>query len=303
MADRKKMDEINRENGAEEQFLEDAKAKLRWYTSEATEDEFDEDAVVGLVNIIAALDKTYSGEEQDEEQLKEQFNAYCNLYRREEERRRSLKSYKGMKTFGKKGIAIAVAAACILLLIITGSTRDMVNAGEDGGFFNWLKKDKEGILAVTSPEKVGLSAEEKYPNMYDSIETIPEEYQQYLVRKEEISLLQEYELKNVECVDMGSTQSIKEIFISDKEYGEIQLGILIYEDETMIVRDKFVNYEFLYTNMIGERELDVYKKVEENGDITYLVSFYQGNKKYFVSGKEDIEFLEAITEEYMDLIF
>ena len=174
MADRKIMDEINRGNGDEEQFLEEAKAKLRWYTSEATEDEFDEDAVVGLVNIIAALDKTNSGEEQDEEQLKERFNAYCNLYRKEEERRRSLKSYKGMKTFRKKGIAIAVAAACILLLIITGSTRDMVNAGEDGGFFNWLKKDKEGILAVTSPEKVEVRVDEKSKNEYSSMEEVPE---------------------------------------------------------------------------------------------------------------------------------
>lgn len=303
MADRKKMDEINRENGAEEQFLEDAKAKLRWYTSEATEDEFDEDAVVGLVNIIAALDKTYSGEEQDEEKLKEQFNAYCNLYRREEERRRSLKSYKGMKTFGKKGIAIAVAAACILLLIITGSTRDMVNAGEDGGFFNWLKKDKEGILAVTSPEKVEVRVDGNSKNEYSSMEEVPEEYQQYLVMKEDISLLNDFEFQYVECVEMGFIHEIREIFFLDEEKKEIQIGIIVYEDETMIARDKFVDYEFLYTNEIEGKEQDIYKKVEKNGDIKYLVSFYKDNKKYFVSGNETVEVLEAISEEYMKLIF
>ena len=115
--------------------------------------------------------------------------------------------------------------------------------------------------------------------------------------------MSDFEFQGVECMEIGSIHEIREKFISKEGLKEIRIGILIYIDETMIARDKFVDYEFLYTNEIKGKKQDIYKKVEKNGDIKYLVSFYQDNKKYFVSGNEDVEFLEAISEEYMDLIF
>ena len=314
MKDNSRMDEKNQmDNSA--QLVKEAKEKLLWYTSEAGSEEFDEDAVATLVSVVAKWDDSFGTEDEDDKKLKEQFLAYCSLYNEDEEKRKTLKNYSGSKdllikknsgrigAFGRKGIAITVAAACIVLLIITGSTRDLVNAGEDSGFFHWLKKDKEGILAVTSPEKVGLDAEEKYENVYSNIEDVPEKYQQYLLEKENFAILEDFVFQNVECVEIGSVHRVREIFISNNGDREIRIGILIYEDETMIAGDKFVNYEFLYTINNGEKELDVYKKVEEGGAIKYLVSFYEGNKKCFVSGNENVEFLESILEEYVDVVF
>jgi len=314
MKDNSRMDEKKQmDNSA--QLVKEAKEKLLWYTSEAGSEEFDEDAVATLVSVVAKWDDSFGTEDEDDKKLKEQFLAHCSLYNEDEEKRKTLKNYSGSKdllikknsgrigAFGRKGIAITVAAACIVLLIITGSTRDLVNAGEDSGFFHWLKKDKEGILAVTSPEKVGVSVEENNETVYNSISEVPEEYQQYLVNKEDISLLDGFDLASIERLEIGSAQSIREIFISDKKCREVRIGILIYKDETMIAGDKFVDYDFLYTNVIDKKEQEVYKKQEKNGDIKYLVLFYEGNKKYFVSGNESVEFLEAVSEEYMDLIF
>ena len=46
-----------------------------------------------------------------------------------------------------------------------------------------------------------------------------------------------------------------------------------------------------------EKVLDVYSR-EEAGEIFYIISFYEGNCKYFVNGQKDLEELKALAEEY-----
>jgi len=302
------MDKERREMSVNEQLLIDAKARLQWYVVEASEDEFDAEEVDLLVSLISKLEQQTEATSLQKEKELERFHTYVDLYKEDEVvreckkqenvKRVEEKTTKKILHFSGKGLLIAVAA-CFVLVIVAGSSFGEVNAGEDTGFFHWLKKDKTGTLAITSPDKNSVGMEDIIKGVYGNIEELPEEYRQYMMECGDVELLQGFELQGYWCEKGITFNKVREEF--KKSGGDIiiNLGVLIYPDNVTVTRETFENYDYLHTNYVDERELDVFVKEEEMGKLEYMVLFYENNKKFFVSGNEKVDLLEAVCEEYM----
>lgn len=301
------MDTKNKEISTNKQLLEDAKAKLRWYTLEASEEQFDQEEVDLLVTLINKLEPQPKADPQEVEKELERFRAYVNLYREDEAARKQVNAENNRKKAGRiwrfhgKGVLVA-AAVFLVLLLVAGSSLGEVNADDNNGFFYWLKKDKKGILAVTSPTQTNMELEKDVDQKYGSIEEVPEEYRQYVIEADAISLLQEYTLEGYLCKDASTFHKFNEVFVNLNEEKEISLGVLIYPEHERIIRDTFENYVYMYTNTVGERAWDVFQKEEKSGKLEYMLLFYEDNKKYFVSGNADVELLENVLKEYLNLV-
>lgn len=297
-----------------EQILEDAKRRLQWLTMEASDEEFDPEEVEMLVGVIKRYESQPQERPEEIEKELERFRAYVAYYNEEErlekqgtekaiaEKQSAEKRKVGrLLHFPGKGFLIAVAA-CLVLLLVAGSTFGEVNADENTGFFHWIKKDKTGTLAITSPGQSSVGMEEVVKEKYASIEEVPEGYRQYVLDKDSISLLQEYEFQGYWCEGTRTFCTINEEFVSLDKEKIINLVVTIYPDKTSIIRDTFENYDYLYNNTIGDKEQEIFVKEEEDGSFKYMIIFYEDNKKYYISGNEELEFLEKVSEEYMKLV-
>lgn len=317
MADTK----INETSGSE-QVLASVKKRLQWLTMEASDEEFDPGEVEELVKLINRYEPEAVETPEEIEKGLERFRAYVDFYREDEavrnhdepestEETKDAKESKDTENatkksgrvlrFPGKGFLIA-AAACLVLLLVAGSSHGEVNADENTGFFHWLKKDKTGILAITSPSQSSIEIEENVKEEYSSIEELPKEYHQYVIDEDSISLLQEYEFQGYLCEDTPTFHIFEEGFVNLDGEKIIRLGVLIYPNNVMMASETFESYDYLHTNSVGGREMDVFVKEEEAERLEYMVLFYKDNKKYFVAGNEAIEFLEIVSEEYMKLV-
>lgn len=296
-----------------EQILEDAKRRLQWLTMEASDEEFDPEEVEMLVGVIKRYESQPQERPEEIEKELERFRAYVAYYNEEErlekqgtekaiaEKQSAEKRKVGrLLHFPGKGFLIAVAA-CLVLLLVAGSTFGEVNADENTGFFHWIKKDKTGTLAITSPGQSSVGMEENVEAKYSSIDEVPEEYRQYVVEKDRISLLEEYEFQGYRCEDTPTFYIVEEVFVNSTNGETINLMVTIYPDKVRVIRETFDSYNYLYSNSIEDKEQDVFVKNEEDGTLEYMIIFYEDNRKYYVSGNGDLEFLENVSKEYMKL--
>ena len=61
------------------QLIEAAKERLQWYTLEATDEEFDEEEVDALVELLNKLEPLEVAEEQASEVALERFRSYAEM--------------------------------------------------------------------------------------------------------------------------------------------------------------------------------------------------------------------------------
>ena len=297
-----------------EQILEDAKRRLQWLTMEASDEEFDPEEVEMLVGVIKRYESQPQERPEEIEKELERFRAYVAYYNEEEclekqgtekaiaEKQSAEKRKVGrLLHFPGKGFLIAVAA-CLVLLLVAGSTFGEVNADENTGFFHWIKKDKTGTLAITSPGQSSVGMEENVEAKYSSIDEVPEEYRQYVVEKDRISLLEEYEFQGCWYEEGLTFSMIREEFVNSDNGKILNFVATLYPDEVRVITDTFENYDYLYNNPIGDKEQEIFVKEEKDGSLKYMIIFYEDNKKYYVSGNDELEFLEKVSEEYMKLV-
>ena len=296
------------------QLLQMAKEKLRWFTLEASEEEFDENAVDALVNLIAAMEQKNETSVDEQKEL-EYFHAYCEFYEQEEAKRRgsanseedSIKSEGKKLRFKEKAkkfpkgrrLGFAAAAAGILLMIAVGGT-GAVKAGEDGGFFVWLRKDGEGKFFVTSTKET-IDVEEGTTKVYSRFEDIPKEYQEYVIKEEDIGLLNNFKLQNWERTYSILEEQICAIFNSNDDKEEIVIGVCFYEDKVLMA-EKYDEYKYLNTNNEEDYNKEIFAKRNDTGAEEYIICFYKEDIKYYVMGNGELSFLEKIAEEYMKYV-
>lgn len=308
--------EVNSMDKNNMQMVEAAEKKLRWYTMEASDEEFDEEEVDFLVDIIKRYSPQAHVEQPDMEEGQERFRAYCNLFAEDAACRNGVKISGGTENGAetelnknlcgkirshRKGLTITVVAASVVLLIICGSSIGAANAGEDGGFFHWLTKDGEGTLTVTAPGDGELVAEKKTEEVYYKREEVPGEYAEYVIAPEEMDSLQGYEFDRVVVWELDTVKRIGETLISPRDRSEIVIGAYVYENKIAISSEKFDDYELLYTNESGNSQQDVF--IKRNGNTEeYFICFYIDNIKYFVEGEVEVDFLETLSKEYMNWI-
>ncbi|MBE5892601.1 MAG: hypothetical protein E7286_04375 [Lachnospiraceae bacterium] len=272
------MDKKNRKNkknlmecNDREQMIKDAQEKLRWYALEASEEEFDEEEVDKLVIFLEKEEAEFWAKKVGD---------------------------KKIIGFNRWGITAAVIIG-VLGLTIAGASMNSAQAWEAEGFFNRLRRDKEGQTMITSPDGLGMDVEQ--PEYYYELEDVPEEYQKYLFVSDIISELGEGELDGIVVENSDAFQKVRESWYV-KGNKKLSAGVVIYEGEVRVVRDKYDQYRYQYSYSVDNYEHDIFEKEDANGEKEYSIFFYDKNKKYFVAGQLDVERMKELAIEYMNFV-
>lgn len=304
MTEEKNMSKQNGNNNT--QLIEAAKERLRWYTMEASEEEYDAEEVEALVILLSTLEPVDSVEMQSEEQMLERFHEYVEM-RDAEEGQDSLKQTVEKKknskivAFIKKHKMPAVAATIFLMIIVAGGSMGAVNASKGNGFFYWLNRDEKGMTMITSPENMGegmvVEEEEKYFRMED----VPKKYQKYVIDVDCIELLEEYKLEYIKGIRTESYCGVKQCLKDGTGEIEIYLGAFVFSDKKRLTYEAYLGTEDEY-NLKNVQEDTILIRENPSGDAEYKIYFYKDNIQYYVEGNVNKNILFELAIEYKDIV-
>lgn len=299
-----------------ESLIREVTKRLDWYTMEASDEEFDADEVQTLLKLLDSLKGEEKEEELPVEEALDSFWKYCEK-RQEEERILAAdgkKSEANRKTepekkegrmsqflwyFHKHRIAVVTAVALIVIML-GGSWQMAVNAEKHGGFFWWMDKNEEGTTLITAPEGGSGKADVRDSKIYDNIEDIPLEYQQYAEVPFEIVSLKNYYLQKVEIVKSFDSDTLYEVLESE-EKERICFWIKIYPEQILRVRESYPGYSFLENFEDDEIEFDIFMKDELKTENSYIIIFYYGKEKYIIGGNNK-DSLKELALEYKSVV-
>lgn len=299
-----------------ESLIREVTKRLDWYTMEASDEEFDADEVQTLLKLLDSLKGEEKEEELPVEEALDSFWKYCEK-RQEEERILAAdgkKSEENRKTkpekkegrmhqflwyFHKHRIAVVTAVALIVIML-GGSWQMAVNAEKHGGFFWWMDKNEEGTTLITAPEGGSGKADVRDSKIYDNIEDIPLEYQQYAEVLFEIVSLKNYYLQKVEIVKSFDSDTLYEVLESE-EKERICFWIKIYPEQILRVRESYPGYSFLENFEDDEIEFDIFMKDELKTENSYIIIFYYGKEKYIIGGNNK-DSLKELALEYKSVV-
>lgn len=298
------MDKMNGKDTT--QLIEATKERLRWYTLEASEEEYDAEEVEALVNLLSTLEPVETEESQSDEVVLERFHEYVEMRDAEEgiaSHRSSAnkKKYSGLATFVKAHKFVA-AAAVLIVVIVAGGSLGAVNASKGNGFFYWLNRDEKGMTMITSPENMDGEKVVDGAVEYASVDEVPEKYRKYLVDLQEIELLQEYELKYIRVHYMESYFGVKRFYTDDSGKEVICVGAFVFYDKTRLSREVYLS-ESVEIAIESELEKSTLERENPDGDVEYRMSFYKDNVVYYVEGIVPKDILSEITSKYKEIVF
>ena len=73
------------------------------------------------------------------------------------------------------------------------------------------------------------------------------------------------------------------------------------EVRTYNVAEIFGEYAYVNSVMLGQRQIEIYKKVEESGETYYRGCYWKGNSLYYVHAATELEEIYELLEEYLAL--
>lgn len=284
MNGRNLMDLINCDSEDKEKMIEAVKEKLRWYTFEASEEEFDTEAVDALVKFLREVEPELgkTSEKENDKPEREQKKRVIKLNR------------------GRIAAAVVIGALVLTLAsVIVGNSLGTTLAWEEDGFFRWLRKDEKGQTMITSPEDLGMGIGST--RLYSDFLKVPTEYRQYLIKPEEIEGLEVAEVNMINVIEDGAFVKVNLILLLDETI-EIKLGVTIFEDAKNVVRDSFDDYEYLETENNGICEQKIFSKRNHDMKMEYAICFYDSNKKYYISSCMMLSELKDIANSYMAVV-
>ena len=292
-----------------ESLIQEIQKRLDWYTMEASDEEFDADEVQSLLKLLDSLTPEEEKDRLSSDEVVDNFWKYCA--EREEEERilaevdapEKKKEHKVLHYF-QKHRAVAVAAAVLMIVIMQGGSWQMaVNAEKHGGFFWWMDKNEVGTTMITSPEMVGENPQKSVQKVYNRIEDVPDIYREYVNVPYEImcSFNDGYSMSRIETIETDESDTINEFFSKEKN-PILHFKIKIYPQEILRVRETYPGYVFCEEFENEGIDLEVFRKQEDNGNLSYIIYFYYGNEKYAVAGINDKEFLKEIAVKYQEAV-
>ena len=300
------------------ELIEMAEKRLRWYTEEASDEEFDDKVVDAIVGLLAALKPSEEAEKQTDKEELLRFWEYVKQRETDTEgadtARAIIKEFKnkGRKVKKKNIVGInrktqkflTTAATIVLVVLIAGCSLGAVNAYRGNGFFYWLSVDDEGMSMITVPsvENVDESMTVQASELFFSLEEVPEEYQEYLVDNQKISHLQDYRLKYVSILKCNSTSLITQAFVDETGEKRVSFGTMIYEETGCYIHESFMSKE---TQIVeGNQGIEEGLLLRENphGQEETEFFFFVGNRKYMVDGNIEKETIIEIAEMYRELL-
>lgn len=292
-----------------ESLIQEIQKRLDWYTMEASDEEFDADEVQSLLKLLDSLTPEEEKDRLSSDEVVDNFWKYCA--EREEGERilaevdapEKKKEHKVLHYF-QKHRAVAVAAAVLMIVIMLGGSWQMaVNAEKHGGFFWWMDKNEVGTTMITSPEMVGENPQKSVQKVYNRIEDVPDIYREYVNVPYEImcSFNDGYSMSRIETIETDESDTINEFFSKEKN-PILHFKIKIYPQEILRVRETYPGYVFCEEFENEGIDLEVFRKQEDNGNLSYIIYFYYGNEKYAVAGINDKEFLKEIAVKYQEAV-
>ena len=292
-----------------ESLIQEIQKRLDWYTMEASDEEFDADEVQSLLKLLDSLTPEEEKDRLSSDEVVDNFWKYCA--EREEEERilaevdapEKKKEHKVLHYF-QKHRAVAVAAAVLMIVIMLGGSWQMaVNAEKHGGFFWWMDKNEVGTTMITSPEMVGENPQKSVQKVYNRIEDVPDIYREYVNVPYEImcSFNDGYSMSRIETIETDESDTINEFFSKEKN-PILHFKIKIYPQEILRVRETYPGYVFCEEFENEGIDLEVFRKQEDNGNLSYIIYFYYGNEKYAVAEINDKEFLKEIAVKYQEAV-
>lgn len=291
-----------------ESLIQEIQKRLDWYTMEASDEEFDADEVQNLLKLLDSLIPEEEKDRLSSDEVVDNFWKYC-AEREEEERmlaeadETEKKKDRKVQRYFQRHRALAVAALALAVILLGGSWQMAVNAEKHGGFFWWMDKNEVGTTMITSPEMVGENPQKSVQKVYNRIEDVPDIYREYVNVPYEImcSFNDGYSMSRIETIETDESDTINEFFSKEKN-PILHFKIKIYPQEILRVRETYPGYVFCEEFENEGIDLEVFRKQEDNGNLSYIIYFYYGNEKYAVAGINDKEFLKEIAVKYQEAV-
>lgn len=204
-----------------------------------------------------------------------------------------------MWNFAMRHKCIAAAIVIMLILAISG-TADAIATGNTG-FFYWMKQDDTGTQMMTSPSNLEAVTDTNECT-YLKREDMPEWTKDWLEIEEKFEMPEGYEWQYYEANKVENRQYIVSHYLSGDKKEEILIGVSSYEEMVSYNKEEFIDYGYVQDNNLEGENVKIYRKIEETGEIFYIMCFYLENNKYFVWGQDEYEKLKNITIEYQKFV-
>ena len=332
-------------------IIEDLQQRLNWLISEATEDEYNEEEVKAIKNLLQImapqepndLDESYYNPEMAFERFKATLDIRMRI---QDEMRRFLsgevtladypddedempdndaeddsinrdcddlgrdnigvhgKVLEGKKSaedkvakvktkafFCNRGMYRGIIAAALVLALFVGGT---VGAyAQKNGFFQWVKRDKDGMSVMTSPE--GMSNSTESSKRYTTLNEVPEEYRKYIWEPEQVP--QGMKFVHYDIAKTKDWDRFMCYYYDNEQNARLEFISRIFAQGVEYYSHQFDSFEFMYSKEYNGTLLEYFKQDGE-GDVEYAVSFLHDKVQYIVRGCLPLEEIEKIASEY-----
>lgn len=182
-------------------------------------------------------------------------------------------------------------AATLVLALLVGGT---VGAyAEKNGFFHWVKRDKEGMSVMTSPE--GMDDSYEGSKHYFSLSEVPEEYREYIWEPAQVP--QGMEFVHYDIVKYKDWDMVLNLYRNEKQELRLEFISRVFAQGIEYHSQNYDSYEFLYTKEYNGTMLDFFRKNNDDG-VEYAVCFLHNNVQYIVQGNLTLSEIELLADEY-----
>lgn len=195
---------------------------------------------------------------------------------------------------------IAAAVLVLLILAVSGTAQAIATQGAD--FFFWLKRDESGTQMMVSPEGLDDVMETNKVEQYESIDALPEWAQEWAHITEGVELPEGYEVQYFELSEFVNYQSVVGYYLNQMTDMVILLGAWEYYGKISYNGEEFIEYNYVRSYEVGETQMDIFNRTQENGNIYYAICFYKGNYQYLVKGQDDLDEVKKLAEQYLDCV-
>ncbi len=197
-----------------------------------------------------------------------------------------------------------IAAAVLVLLIISVVGGAQATAGPNTGFFHWLERSDKRTQMLTSPDELDADVTKdvitdvKGVSLHYDRKEAPEWAEEWLEIDEGFEMPENYEW---DCFEVEEGRNFHKItsYYSDKPVSKkVLFGMVMYYGNMSFNTEGFLDYSYYDSYKIDQKEMYIYNRVEETGRKYYVIYFYDENCQFFIQGHDDLEVLKGLIEEY-----
>lgn len=281
--------------GTDKKIIKVLRERLRWYMYEAGQDEFDNEEVNAIIDLLQVIDpiERREGDFYTASKALDRFWTFFAFRERpdEEESPYPLTMRIQMKLrhiFRSTAFANVTFIIALVVAMFLGGTA--VTFAQKEGFFHWMQKDTYNDISIVAPQSVNT---EYLVNSYMSFDEVPINYVRFVWAPTTTDILQDFSLCNINICDSSVYIQAECLFKKDESF--IKFSRKEYDGDITGKSLTFDMFELLDSEEINGTKVDFYRKV--NDDYTeYVACFYIKTSIYTVNSNIEIENIKNIIE-------